>query len=422
MSVNESNKNQTDLFRQEVLNHKRDTWLGEILLSRPTSFGFLAVLFLGVAVGVLGYLVWGEYTKKARASGYLVPDQGLIKIYPQQSGAITVLHVVEGQLVKKGDLLAIISTERASLQGNTQIEIAKQLALRRKSLLDEESKTHQLYAGQIDSAQKRLAQLGQEREQFSRAIHAQEQRVKLAETVVERNTQLFKEKFVSELALQDKRADLLDQQNRQHDLQRNKIASERDTVALQAELRNLPIKERNEIAAMERSIAEIAATGLENEARRESYVLAPQDGMVTALQVDRGKQANPTQTLMSLIPAGTRLQADIYIPSRAVGFVRLNNQVRLQYQAFPYQKFGSHAGKVIKISRTAVAAQELPFPAPAGDIYYVVTILPDAGHVLAYGKQELLQVGMQVDADIWLDRRTLLEWILEPLYSVSGRV
>jgi membrane fusion protein len=422
MPGNITKSTQSDLFRQEALDHKRDTWLGEILLARPTSFGVLALLFLGIALGVLGYLVWGEYTKKARASGYLVPEQGLIKIYPQQSGAITILRVKEGQSVKRGDVLVIISTERTSLQGNTQIEIARQLALRQKSLVEEESKTHQLYAGQIDSAQKRLAQLIQERDQLSRVISAQKQRVKLSEIVVERNTQLFQEKFVSELALQDKRADLLDQQNRLHDLQRNKIASERDTIALQTDLKSLPLKEHNEIAATERSISEITATGVENEAKRESYVLAPQDGMVTALQIDPGKQANPNQPLMSLIPVGTRLQADIYIPSRAVGFVRLDSLAQLQYQAFPYQKFGSYPGRVVKISRTAVAPQELPFPAPEGDVYYVVTILLDLGHVLAYGKKEPLQAGMQVDADIWLDRRTLLEWILEPLYSVSGRV
>jgi membrane fusion protein len=410
------------LFRQESVDHKRDTWLGEILLSRPTSFMVLAILSLSIALSVLGYLVWGEYTKKARASGYLVPDQGLIKIYPQQAGAITALSAKEGQLVKRGDVLAIISTERTSLQGNTQVEIAKQLALRQKGLIDEESKTRQLYLGQINSAKTRVLQLGQELEQLSRAITAQEQRVKFSETVVERHTQLFQEKFVSEMALQDKRADLLDQQNRLHDLRRNKIASERDAVALKTEIQNLPLKERNELSAMDRSIAEIAASTYENEAKRESYVLAPEDGMVTALQVDRGKQTNTAQPLMSLIPSGTRLQADIYIPSRAVGFVRLENLAQLQYQAFPYQKFGSHPGRVIKISRTAVAPQELPFPAPAGDVYYVVTILPDLGHVLAYGKQEPLQAGMQVDADIWLDRRTLLEWILEPLYSVAGRV
>lgn len=380
------------------------------------------MLFLAIALGVLAYLVWGEYTKKARASGYLVPAQGLIKIYPQQPGAVIALRVAEGQLVKKGDLLAIISTERTSMQGDTQIEIAKQLVLRQKSLVEEKSKTHQLYMEQIESAKKRLAHLTQERDQLSRAIQTQEQRVGLAEIVVERNTQLFREKFVSELALQEKRADLLDQRNRLHDLLRSKIASERDTVALQTDLNNLPLKERSEIAAMDRSIAEITATGLENEAHRESYLLAPQDGLITALQVDLGKQVSPSQPLMSLIPSGTPLQADLYIPSRSVGFVRVGNVAQLQYQAFPYQKFGSHVGQVIKVSRTAVPAQELPFPAPTTDVYYVVTILPEQDHVLAYGRKESLQTGMQVDADIWLDRRTLLEWILEPLYSVSGRV
>ena len=412
----------TSLFRNEALNHKRDTWLGDILLARPTSFAFLASSFLCIAICILAYLVWGEYTKKARAAGYLVPDQGLIKIYPQQAGAITELRAKEGQIVKRGDVLAVVSTERTSVQGNTQIEIAKQLQSRQASLRQDEAKTHQLYDGLIASARTRLAQLLQEKDQLARAVAAQTQRVALSTVVVERNSQLFAEKFVSELTLQDKRADHLDQQNRLYDLQRTKVANEREAVSLQTELAALPLKERNDIEAMERAISELAATGFENEARRESYVLAPQDGMVTALQIDLGKQTNTSQPLMSLIPAGTRLQADIYIPSRAVGFVRQGNVAQLQYQAFPYQKFGSHPGRVIKISRTAVAPQELPFPAPAGDLYYVVTILPDVDHVLAYGKKEALQTGMQVDADIWLDRRTLLEWILEPLYSVSGRI
>ena len=84
---------QPALFRQEALAHKRDTWLGDILLSRPISLGLLAALALGVAVGVIAFLVWGEYTKKARASGYLVPDQGLVKIYAQQSGTVVSLRV-----------------------------------------------------------------------------------------------------------------------------------------------------------------------------------------------------------------------------------------------------------------------------------------------------------------------------------------
>ena len=118
------------LFRQEALNHKRDTWLGEILLSRPTSFAFLTLFFFTLATVALVYLVVGEYTKKARVSGYLVPDQGLIKIFAQQSGTVTKLAAKEGQNVKKGDVLLVVSTERRGSQGSTQLEVAKQLALR----------------------------------------------------------------------------------------------------------------------------------------------------------------------------------------------------------------------------------------------------------------------------------------------------
>jgi membrane fusion protein len=410
------------LFRYQVADFKRETWLGDLVIVRPVIFPVLVCLFLVLGACGLFYLVYGEYTKKARVTGYLVPDQGLLKIYTQQTGAVIILRAKEGQEVKKGELLAVISTERASQQGSTQLEIAKQLGVREESLTGEKSKLHQLYTEQADSAQKRLAQLHKERDQIDRAISAQDKRVKLAEMVVDRNVQLFKENYVSELSVEEKRASLIDQQSRMSDLLRSKIASERDTTALQAELNNLPLRERNDVAALNRSIAEIKSTGIENEARRESYVLAPQDGMVTAVHIDQGRRANPDTPLMSLIPSGTRLQADMYIPSRSVGFVRLDNTAKLQYQAFPYQKFGSHAGKVIKISRTAVSPQELPFPAPAGDVYYVVTILPELEYVLAYGKREPLQVGMQVNADIWLDRRTLLEWIMEPLYSVSGRL
>ena len=415
-------KRRIPLFRQEALDHKRDTWLGEILLARPTSFAFLTLFFIAIAIAALVYLFVGEYTKKARVSGYLVPDQGLIKIFALQTGTVTKLAAKEGQSVKKGDVLLVVSTERRGSQGSTQLEVAKQLALRQKSLQDEKSKIGQIYAEQINSASRRLDQLAKEQQQLESGIRGQSERVDLAETVVKRNTQLFEEKYVSELALQDKRADLLDQQNRLRELSRTKMANERESFALQSELNNYPVKAKNDIASLDRAISEITGSSIENEARREEFVLAPEDGMITAVQTDPGKQTSPNQPLMSLIPAGTRLLADLYVPSRSVGFVRVGNSARIQYQAFPYQKFGIHPGLVTKVSRTALSPQELPFPAPAGDIYYVVTITPELDHVLAYGKKEPLQTGMHVDADIWLDRRTLLEWIMEPLYSVSGRV
>lgn len=417
-----SKRSLESLFRTEAIDHRRSSWLGDILLAQSYSNWALAFLFAAMVAATIIFCAWGEYTKKARASGYVVPERGLLKIYPQQSGSIVDVHLKEGASVKKGDVLAIISIERNGVRGATQVEIEKQLSMRLRSLEVEKDKTHLLYAEQQQSAIKRLERMQQEREEIDRAITAQEERISISQKVENRYARLFKENFVSEMMLQEKRSDLIDQTNRLRDLQRAKIVSDRDSIALGADLRNLPIKERNEVAALERAIGEITATGLDNEAHREVFVLAPQDGVITAVQVDLGKQANPQQPLASLIPAGTRLMVDLYVPSRAVGFIRVGNEARLQYQAYPYQKFGSQVGSVVRVSRTSVPAQELPFPAPSTDAYYVVTVYPEKDHVTAYGKPEPLQTGMQVDADIWLDRRTLFEWILEPLYSVTGRV
>lgn len=410
------------LFRREALENKRDTWLGEILLVRPTSFAFLTGFFIVVALAILAYLIWGEYTKKARVTGYVVPEQGVIKVFAQQTGAVSVLRVKEGQTVKRGEVLMVLSVQKTSSQGSAQAEIEKQLAVRRSSLQREIRNVKELHVQHVDAAESKLSRLTDEREHIQRTIDGQRQRVRLAEVVFERNEKLYRDRYISELSLQDKRGEFLDQQNKLQELLRSHVAIDREAVALKSELQGLPVKLNSDLGALERSISEIAASSVDNESRREEYVTAPQDGLVTALQTNVGKLASPSQPLMTLIPAGTRLVVDLYVPSRAVGFVRSGNEARLQYQAFPYQKFGSHPGQVTKVSRTAVAAQELPFPAPSSDVFYVVTVEPELGHVLAYGKQEPLQSGMQVNADIWLDRRTLIEWIAEPLFSVSGRL
>lgn len=410
------------LFRSEALEHQRDTWLGEIVLARPLSFALLTWFFVGCAAIGISFLVWGEYTKKARVSGYLAPDQGLVKVFSRQAGTVTALHVQDGQAVRRGEVLATVSTERTTSRGDTQVAIATQLEVRRNSIHEEIAKTQQMYDEQARAAKDRLDRLQDDLRRAASAIQTQEQRVKLSFLSLERSARLLEDKYVSELAVQDKRAELLDQESRLHDLQRSRNAAEREAASVASELKNLPLKARSAMAALERLASEIAASSFENEARREELILAPQDGTVTAIQATLGKQAAPVQPLMSLIPATARLQAELYVPSRAIAFVRGGNVARLQYQAFPYQKFGSHQGRVVRVSRTAIPAQELPWPAPLPEPYYVVVVMPEHDYVTAYGQQEPLRSGMQVNADIWLGRRSLIEWIMEPLFSVSGRL
>ncbi len=123
------------------------------------------------------------------------------------------------------------------------------------------------------------------------------------------------------------------------------------------------------------------------------------------------------------MPAGSPLLAHLYAPSSAIGFVRPEQPVLLRYQAFPYQKFGHHEGRVLQVSRTPLQAGEVAAlgTTPAEPMYRI-TVALDRQSVSAYGEEQPLAAGMQLEADVLLDRRRLIEWIFEPVLSVTGRI
>jgi membrane fusion protein len=202
---------------------------------------------------------------------------------------------------------------------------------------------------------------------------------------------------------------------------------------LAAQLRELPLRAQTQQGEIERDLAALAQEAAQSEARRHVVVRAPQDGVVSALIAEPGQSVAPEVALASLIPAHALLEAQLYAPSSAVGFLHPEQAVLLRYQAYPYQKFGHHAGRVLRVSRTPLQQSELaalPLPGmvsgtalgAAAEPLYRVTVALDAQAVQAYGKAQPLAAGMQLDADVLLDRRRLIEWIFEPLLSVSGRV
>ena len=126
--------------------------------------------------------------------------------------------------------------------------------------------------------------------------------------------------------------------------------------------------------------------------------------------------------MVSLLPTGVALEAHLFVPSRSIGFVAQGQTVALQYQAFPYQRFGSYQGRVTEISRTLILPTETAVPLPLAEPAYRVIVTIDSQSVKAYGHDVPLQPGMLLDANIQLDRRRLYQWLLDPLYSIRGRI
>jgi membrane fusion protein len=415
----------SSLFRPEALETQRQAWLGDIQLIRPLSLALLTAVVLVMLAAVLAFLWWGEYTRKARVAGVLVPEAGVLRIVPPQDALVLERHAAEGARVKRGDTLFVLSLERSSAAGDTQASVQRSLRERERSLADSAAQQALLTQTQLGAIDQRLADMRRERGQRAAEAALQRQRIALASDAYKRLESLRGENFVSPAQVQAKQEELLALQAQAQALEREAAAHERAIDALEAERRELPLRARARQGEFDRERAELAQQAAESEARRRLVVRAPSDGIVSAVLAQPGQAVSPAVALASLVPADAQLQAHLYAPSSAVGFVRPDQTVLLRYQAYAYQKFGHQRGRVLQVSRTPLPAADpaaLFGQRPAQEPLYRITVALDRQDVSAYGQAHALVPGMQLEADVLLDRRRLIEWIFEPLLGLTGRV
>jgi membrane fusion protein len=417
------------LFRHAALNAQKNHWLGTILLVRPVSYLFLTGLAIVFALMVVLFMACATYTKRSTVMGQLVPETGLLKVYAPQLGLVVEKKVQEGQLVKQGDILFVLSSERYSDgQGSVQASISAQHAQQRQSLRDEIVKTRLQQHDEQQALQSRLLGIEEELTRLEAQYKAQQTRVTLSEEAYQRYEGLLEKNYISREQTQQKQEEWIEQSSRLASMAREQVRMQRDALARQEELSSVRAKHQNQIAQLERSVSSVNQQLTESEAKRRLVIRAPESGTATAVIASVGTAVEGSRPLLSIVPRGARLEAQLFAPSRAVGFVRPGVPVRLRYQAYPYQKFGQATGRVVSVSRTALPASEIfTMGNPSGnnqnsEPYYRISVVLDQQAIVAYGVKQPLQPGMLLDADVMLERRRLYEWVLEPLISLTGKL
>jgi membrane fusion protein len=413
------------LFRQEVIDAKRGEWLGSIIVAAPMSRWLLTSLSLAVAAAILLFLFLGHYTRRETVAGQLVPSAGLLGVVAPGAGTITHLLVCDGQAVKAGDVLLIISGEQDSAKlGDTHALVGQQLAAQRERLQEDLSNQAQSARQQAGALRAKATLLRAQLAQIAGQMDIQRQQVDSTRQMLERIRPLASKGYVSALQMQQQKAALLETQTQYKALVRQQLDTRQQLDATQQQLAQLPLDDAARRNDTERQLATIAQSMAQNEMQRAVVLRAPRDGVVSTVLSKEGQMVGTGQPLLSILPAGAVLQAQLLVPSRAIGFIEPGSRVVLRYQAFAYQKFGQQYGRVADVSRSALTPSEvnaLVGRQPREPLYQVKVTL-DSQHVLAYGKPEPVKSGMALDADILMERRRLIEWVFEPLYGMAHRM
>jgi membrane fusion protein len=390
------------LFRQEVVDARKHRVEGEILLTQPFRGQVLGLLIFAVVAMLATWVALGSCA-----------------IRP---GLVTELLVREGDSVRAGQRLATIRVEQSSETGGSAvgeslgaIETQRGLTVEQIRLAGERATSER---GRIQAA---MAGLRQQRIDLDAQIRLQTDAVTSAQGLFQRLQSVADRGFVSLVEVERRRLAWI---AARQDLARltqqlNALAAQQAGAA--AELARVGAEASSEIVSAQVSVETLAQRRAELRSQRAYSISASVAGRVSALQTAVGRTAETSIPLMEIVPEGSTLHAEIYAPTRAIGFVKRGQEVRLLYDAFPYQRFGSFTGRIARVSTTVLDPRQLAQPLRIDEPVYRIEVTPVAQHVEAFGEHLALQPGMTVTANLILDRRSFLDWLLQPVDAVLRR-
>jgi len=401
------------LFRREAIDTQRQRLLGDAVLTQPLSFLALT-LFLVSAVILIGVLIsLGSYARKETVSGFLSPDTGIVKIHAPRIGIVGQLHVTEGQIVQAGTPLVTLLGDRVTGAG---IDVDDEMLRAIDAQLDEIEIRNSLEVRRHEADKERLAAelngLKAERGAIDQQLSVQRKLLNSLQVNYERVRQIVDKGFISSDEYMAREENLLTNKQLLANLLQKKSVNLGQSRQIELAIEHAPLESEQRLSELASTQANLLLRKTELQARRSINITAPIAGKVAALRAI---------ALLTLLPEGGKLEAHLFVPTRAIGFVRIGQEVRLLYDAFDYRHFGIHIGEISRISSSAFSPAEIQAGIRIAEPTYRVTVQISEQQVEAYGQQFSLQAGMLLSADIVLEKRSLINWIMEPLISLRGR-
>lgn len=409
-----------DLFREEALAYQSasSAQFGETTGLLPPSWGRITVLFAIFMAALLVFLFSVSFARKETVRGKIRFDGAEAKVFALEPGVVGEVFVDDEQIVEAGDPLFEVRSERYLTDGQVLSDQVLATLQREKASLTEQS------SALTDSARLGRASAALAREDaIRRKGEFEAQRVILAERldVAERRrdeiASLREKGLVAEPVFNERQEAVVIL--RQNLLQIDGQVADAASAARQAatDLLQIDAGLMLDRSALDQRIAQIDSQTGQTTASRGHVVRAPQAGRVAALRARSGEQVEPGTPLAIVLPEDASLIAELYLPSRAAGFVEPGQSVKLMYDAYPYQKFGAASGQVSSVAAVAQRPDEIGIKTESQELLYRVRVAPDAPTVHAFGRDHSLQPGMELSADVVLEDRKLVGWLLDPLRS-----
>jgi membrane fusion protein len=408
--------NGPQLFRPKAVEAALGSQIGEAFASHWRGVAIFTALAFGLTALLFLLLSRIEYSPTYRVPCYTDVESGLTRLTSPIDGQVTELAVTEGDHIKKGALLAVLSTDKLRAGGDSQRSAiadrlqAEQASIEREidSANKEAAANREMLAGRISGLKLELTTARAD------ARFAEELLASLREQA-EQFAPLVAQGYVSKLQLAQKHDEVIRQESRVASSRAALQRIERDIATSEAE-RKLIDPRLNEVVENRRRAADdLQRLSVQSDVDAEQVIRAPADGLVSTSTIVKGQSVEQGQALFSIVPTNEPLIARLLVPARAAAVVKPGMNIRFNLRAYPSEKFGSFQAHVLSVSVTPVvpgdatqmlSVTEASFIAIAG---LPARLIGPDGHPLR------IKPGMVGEASVPVERRTMLEWIVDPL-------
>ena len=403
------------LFRQEAIAHLGTRRYGMASVSQPLSTRILGLVVIGTVLLGLTLLSLGEYRRKETVRGVLSPAAGMYRITSPIDGTVSNLDVANGEYVRKGTPLVTV-TRQVTPDGGPGFHVGQLARLGQQYAMFEAD------LAQLDvTAGTRKAEATTHLDVARRSLNALDLRRRLQQ----RTLAMLTRQVASFLPLVEAGRETrtsLDALERQRLDAANLLAGTEQQLANAAGSLDLAqlglVAIDGELATQRRHIkremARLRSTMADLEASYQRVIRAPTSGIVSRFTIAESNAVNAGDSLFAITPAGSSLEAWLEVPDRATGFIEEGQRVQLKLDAYPFQKFGTLGATVTSLTIAAAKPQ-------SGNSVFIVKASLDRHSISAYGRNLPLKPDLSLTAEIELDNRTLLEWLIAPLTAMTGR-
>lgn len=371
--------------------------------ARGLAWALLAVFALGTIASIAISM-----PEKVTAQFVLTPVRGADPVKAIRGGVVTELLAVEGQVVAQGDLLVTLRSDSAANQTAELQTIETQLAGSGDSYLNARRKLESVQLTDDQEARKLESRV----RHLDNLLSHKRQQLTLTERMKDSYEKLFREGIASQAQLTAK---LIEVSELASEVER--LATEQsDTRAELEKLKLTGATRQTEFKEFERDLkektktgeirAEALKSGLSNIDGNQVRLMATCSGVVLKLKVrDKGALVSEGETVAELACGGNQLVAELTVPESGVGKLKLDQGVKLKYDAFPYQRFGAKHGRLTWLS-----------PAKGeGSANFTARVELTEKEIAVKGQQRSLNAGMTGTAEIVVGKRTLLSYVFEPI-------